>query len=112
MAIVEVTPSDNPPIKLDGRVCIRIGPRRGYATAEEERRLIEKRRWGARPFDQQPMTGATLPDIDVLRFREEYLSVAVHPDVLAENTRSTEQQMRALTLLGPGDQPTVLGLLV
>lgn len=112
MAIVEVTPSDNPPIKLDGRVCIRIGPRRGYATAEEERRLIEKRRWGALPFDQQPMTGATLQDIDVLRFREEYLPVAVHPDVLAENERSTEQQMRALGLLGPGDQPTVLGLLV
>lgn len=112
MAIVEVTPSDNPPIKYDGRVCIRIGPRRGFATSEEERRLIEKRRWGALPFDQQPMSGATLQDIDVLRFREEYLPVAVHPDVLAENERSTEQQMRALGLLGPGDQPTVLGLLV
>ncbi len=112
MAIVEVTPSDNPPIKYDGRVCIRIGPRRGYATPEEERRLIEKRRWGALPFDQQPMTGATLQDIDVLRFHEEYLPVAVHPDVLAENERSTEQQMRALGLLGPGDQPTVLGILV
>ncbi|HEY3847773.1 MAG TPA: ATP-binding protein [Acetobacteraceae bacterium] len=112
MAIVEVTPSDNPPIKFDGRVCIRIGPRRGYATSEEERRLIEKRRWGALPFDQQPMAGAAPQDIDVLRFREEYLPVAVHPDVLAANERSTDQQMRALGLLGPGDQPTVLGLLV
>jgi ATP-dependent DNA helicase RecG len=112
MAIVEVTPSENPPIKYDGRVCIRIGPRRGYATPEEERRLIEKRRWGALPFDQQPVTGATLQDIDVFRFREEYLPAAVHPDVLAENDRSTEQQMRALGLLRPGDQPTVLGILV
>ncbi len=112
LAIVEVTPSEYPPIKYDGRVCIRIGPRRGYATPEEERRLIEKRRWGALPFDQQPVIGATLEDMDVLRFREEYLPVAVHPDVLAENKRSAEQQMRALGLLAPGDQPTVLGILV
>ena len=48
----------------------------------------------------------------MLRFREEYLPAAVHPDVLAENERSPAQQMRALGLLGPGDQPTVLGLLV
>lgn len=112
MAIVEVTPSDNPPVKYDGRVCIRIGPRRGHATSEEERRLIEKRRWGALPFDQQPVTGATPQDLDVLRFREEYLPAAVHPDVLAENERSSEQQMQALGLLGQAQQVTVLGLLV
>lgn len=112
LAIVEVTPSENPPIKYDGRVCIRIGARRGYATPEEERRLIEKRRWGALPFDQQPVAGATMEDMDVLRFREEYLPVAVHPDVLAENDRSIQQQMRALGLLSRGDQPTVLGILV
>jgi ATP-dependent DNA helicase RecG len=112
MAIVEVTPSDNPPLKYDGRVCIRIGPRRGFATSEEERRLIEKRRWGALPFDQQPVPGTTLQDLDLLRFREEHLPVAVHPDTLAENQRSTEQQMRALGLLGVGQQATVLGLLL
>lgn len=95
MAIVEVTPSEYPPIKYDGRVCIRIGPRRGYATPEEEQRLIEKRRRGTPPFDQKPISGATLQDIDVFRFREEYLPTAVHPDVLAENERSTEQQLRA-----------------
>jgi ATP-dependent DNA helicase RecG len=112
MAIVEVTPSDNPPIKYEGRVCIRIGPRRGFATSEEERRLIERRRWGTLPFDQKPVTGATLQDVDLLRFSEEYLPLAVHPDVVAENERNTEQQMRALGLLGPGNHVTVLGLLV
>ncbi len=70
MAVVEVTPSDNPPLKYQGRVCIRIGPRRGYATAEEERRLTEKRRWGNLPFDQQPVSGASVDDLDLLRFRE------------------------------------------
>src|SRR3974390_3022027 len=112
MAIVEVTPSENPPIKYDGRVCIRIGARRGYATPEEERTLIEKRRWGALPFDLQPVAGARIEDLDVLLFREEYLPTAVHPDVLAENKRSVEQQMRALSMLGPENQPTVLGILV
>lgn len=112
MAIVEVTPSDNPPLKYDGRVCIRIGPRRGFATAEEERRLIEKPRWGALPFDQQPVLGTTLQDLDGLRFREEYLPAAVHPDILSENHRSIEQQMRALGLLAVDEQPTVLGLLL
>ena len=112
MAIVEVTPSANPPIKYDGRVCIRIGPRRGFATSEEERRLIEKRRWDALSLDQQPVPGATLQDLDLLRFREEYLPVAVHPDILAENQRSAEQQMRALGLLGANQEPTMLGLLL
>ncbi len=112
MAIVEVEPAANPPIKYDGRVCVRIGPRRGYATAEEERRLVEKRRWGALAFDQQPVVGATRTDLDLLRFQEEYLPAVVHPDVLAENGRTVDEQMRALGIVGPDGRPTALGLLV
>jgi ATP-dependent DNA helicase RecG len=112
MAIVEVTPSDNPPLKYQGRVCIRIGPRRGFATAEEERRLIEKRRWGNLPFDQQPVPGTSMDDLDLLRFREEYLPAVVAPDVLAENGRDTIDQLRALRLLAPDGRPTAAGLLV
>jgi ATP-dependent DNA helicase RecG len=112
MAIVEVQPAENPPIKSDGRVCVRVGPRLGYATAEEERRLVEKRRWGALPFDQQPIAGARVADLDMLRFREEYRPTVVHPDVLAENGRTVEEQMRALGMVGPEGRPTVLGLLV
>ena len=94
MAVVEVEPSENPPIKYDGRVCVRIGPRRGYATSEEERRLIEKRRWGALSFDQRPIVGANINDLDLLRFRNEYLPATVHPDVLEENRRNTEAKIR------------------
>ena len=112
MAIVEVQPAENPPVKYDGRVCIRIGPRRGYATVEEERQLVEKRRWGALPFDQQPVAGATRADLDLLRFQEEYLPTVVHPDVLAENGRTIDEQMRALGIVGPGERPTAFGLLV
>ena len=46
MAIVTVQPADSPPVKFKGRVHIRIGPRRGIATAQEERILNERRRHG------------------------------------------------------------------
>jgi hypothetical protein len=39
VALVIVQPSDNPPVRVDGRTWIRVGPRRAQATAEEERRL-------------------------------------------------------------------------
>jgi ATP-dependent DNA helicase RecG len=112
LAVVEVHPSDNPPVRFNGRTCVRIGPRRGYATPEEERRLTEKRRWGALPFDQQPVVGATIDDLDLLRFREEYLPAAVHPDALAENRRDVRDQLLALRLVHRGGAPTPTGLLV
>lgn len=55
LAVVEVLPSDMTPIRFKGRTCIRVGPRRGIATAEEERRLTEKRRAGDLPFDLRPL---------------------------------------------------------
>jgi ATP-dependent DNA helicase RecG len=45
LAVVIVEPSDAPPVRFQGRVWIRVGPRRAVATEEEERRLIEKRRY-------------------------------------------------------------------
>jgi len=110
--VVEVEPSNNPPLRYKGRTCIRIGPRRGHATPEEERRLIEKRRWGALPFDQQPISGASVNDLDILLFREEVLPATIHADVLAENNRDVEQQLQALRFLHPSGQPTAAGLLV
>ncbi|MSO99875.1 MAG: transcriptional regulator [Acetobacteraceae bacterium] len=112
MAIVEVEPSDNPPLKYQGRVCVRIGPLRGYATAEEERRLTEKRRWGNLPFDQQPVAGTSLSDLNLPRFQEEYLPAVVPPDVLAENGREITDQLRALRILAPDGRPTAAGLLI
>lgn len=112
LVVVEVQPSDNPPVRFRGRTSIRVGPRRGHATAEEERRLTEKQRWGVLPFDHQPVPGATVDDLDLLRFREEYLPAAVHPDVLAENQRDLRDQLLALRLLHVQGQPTLAGLLV
>ncbi|MGH8885752.1 MAG: AlbA family DNA-binding domain-containing protein, partial [Egibacteraceae bacterium] len=49
VAAVLVDPSDAPPVRYRGRVWIRVGPRRAVASAEEERRLAEKRRAGDLP---------------------------------------------------------------
>src|SRR5262249_6756316 len=98
VAVVIVEPSDNPPVRLDNRTWIRVGPRRARATPDEERRLIEKRRWGNLPFDAHGVVGASLDDIDLRRFELEYLPSAISPEALMENHRSVDLQLRGLRL--------------
>jgi ATP-dependent DNA helicase RecG len=111
MAVVIVEPSDNPPVKFEGRAYVRVGPTIRVATAEEERRLTERRRWWNLPFDQQPVPGATLDDLDLVRFKLELLPALVPPDVLAANERSEMDQLRALRMLHPNGTPSVLAVL-
>ena len=112
VAVIEVQPSYAPPMRYDGRVWIRVGPRRAIASAEEERRLTEKRRARDLPFDQSPVPGATMEDLDLDLFSRVYLPSAVSPDVLAANDRSLEQQLASLRFLGPDGIPNVGALLV
>lgn len=114
LAVVVVEPSDAPPVRLRGRVWVRVGPRRAVATAEEERRLTEKRRSKDLPFDLRTATSATLEDLDLDLFYRVYLPSAVSPEVMQENERSPEQQLASLRFvsLGSPNSPTVLGLLV
>jgi ATP-dependent DNA helicase RecG len=44
VAVIEVQPSPSPPVRYEGRVWIRVGPRRASASADEDRRLSERRR--------------------------------------------------------------------
>ncbi|MCJ7602834.1 MAG: ATP-binding protein [Desulfobulbaceae bacterium] len=60
MAVVIVQPVDAPPVRYKGRLWIRIGPRRGLATAQDERILTEKRKYNDTPFDIQPIPTSTL----------------------------------------------------
>ena len=113
VAVVQVEPSENPPTKVDGRCWIRIGPRRGQATAEEERRLTEKRRWGNVPYDMHDVRGATVTDaLDMRAFHNDYLPCAVSPEVLAENRRDRVEQLRALRLVTQDGVPTVTAILL
>lgn len=113
-AVITVAPADAPPVRYKGRVWVRVGPRRSVATAQDERILNERRRYRDRPFDIQPVHGATLADLDLQRFERDYLPAAVAPDVLAANARSTEERLAALKMVGAADArvPTVLGVLV
>ena len=114
LAVVTVQPADAPPVRFQGRVWIRVGPRRAIATLEEERRLTEKRRARDVPFDMQPMRAATLLDLDIDLFQRSYLPSSVAPEVIAENRRSIEQQLASLRLISRPSEPvpTVVGVLV
>src|SRR5262245_60190577 len=99
IAVVMVAPSDAPPVSYQGRVWIRVGPRRAIANAQDERILSEKRRFRDRTFDAHPVPSAALGDLSRTRFEEEYLPRAVAPDVLAVNDRSYEQRLAAAKMV-------------
>lgn len=114
MAIVCVWPADAPPVRYEGRIWIRIGPRRGLASAQDERILNEKRRYHDLHFEAHPVSAATLNDISRPIFDQEYLPNAVAPDILEANARSYEQRLASCGMVASADDPlpTVLGLLV
>ncbi len=91
-----VQPARLPRVRYRGRVCVRIGPRRDYATEQGERRLTEKRVSQARAFDAEPCLGAALSDLSKGVFLNEHLGRAVAPEVIEENHRPLEQRLASL----------------
>jgi ATP-dependent DNA helicase RecG len=114
VAVVSVEPSDSTPVRYKGRIHIRIGPRRGTASAQDERILSEKRRHRDRPFDLQPIPSARVGDLNRRLFEDEYLPTAFASDVLAANDRSYEQRLAATKMIMSAEDPTptILGVLV
>jgi ATP-dependent DNA helicase RecG len=112
MAVATVHPSYFPPVRYHGRTWIRVGPRRGIATVEEELRLTEKRRAGDLTFDLHPVPDAGTDDLDLTQFERLYLPAAIAPDVLERNGRSVQQQLASLRFLTREGLPTVVGMLV
>ena len=98
VVIIEVTPSDLPPVRYKGRVWIRIGPSRRRASQQEERILVEKRTAAQRTFDARPCPGCTVDDLALELFRSTYLPMAVDLAVIQENDRAVEEQMASLRL--------------
>jgi ATP-dependent DNA helicase RecG len=114
VAVVTVMPSDSPPVRYKGAIHVRIGPRKGLATAQDERILNEKRRHRDLPFDVQPVLGVDLSALNLRQFEDEYLANAFSPEVLEENDRSIEQRLAATKLISSIDDrvATILGLMV
>ena len=96
VAIVEVLPSDLPPVRYEGRIWIRVGPRRAIASEQEERILTERRTALARTFDARPCPGATLDDLVVDLFAVSYRPGALAREILEENHRSMAVQLASL----------------
>ena len=83
VAVVEVYPSDLPPVRYKGRVYIRIGPRKGIANEQEERVLSERRVVYARSFDTRPCVEASLDEIALGQF-DSYRREAIAPDIISD----------------------------
>lgn len=99
MVVIEVQPADNPPVRLDARTYIRVGPTLRTATASEEVKLAEKRRFGDLTFDRRPVEGATLDDLDKGFFQNEYLPSIVSSEILAENNRTLSERLSSVHFL-------------
>lgn len=113
MAVVSVWPADSPPVRYEGRIWVRVGPRRGLATGQDERILNEKRRHGDRSFDTHPIAGSNLAELNRGYFENEYLPQAVARDVLDANGRSYEERLASMGMIASIDEPkpTVVGML-
>ena len=96
--VVEVTPSQVPPVRYRGRIWVRVGPRKSIATEAEEKLLTERRLSNICTFDAMPCLGTTLEDLDITLFKKEYLFKAVAEDILQEDKRTIEEQMASLGL--------------
>jgi ATP-dependent DNA helicase RecG len=114
IAVLTVQPADAPPVRYDGRTWIRLGPRRGVATVQDERVLNERRKHRNLPFDVQPVPSSELKVLNRLLFEQEYLPNAFAPDVIAANDRTLEQRLAACKMVSDASNPvpTVLELLV
>jgi ATP-dependent DNA helicase RecG len=113
LAVVEVQPHFLPPVRFNGRVCIRAGIRKGIANEADERILTEKRTAFAHSFDVLPCKGSTLEDISLELFKLRYLPSAIAADILAENGRDLKEQLASLKFYDLNeDCPTYAGILM
>lgn len=112
IAVIEVMPSDLPPVRYKGRIYIRVGPRKAIANEQEERILTERRVALAHSFDARPCREATIKDIALGQF-DSYRRETIDPDTIAANNRSIEQQLASLRLYDPNQScPTHAGILL
>lgn len=113
VVVVEVQPAHFPPVKYKGKICVRVGPRRGVANEDDERKLYEKRASHVLTFDAMPCMGSTIDDLDIRLFRQIYLPKAYPEDVLENDKRDVKYQLQSLGFYDmKHDCPTYAGILM
>lgn len=112
VAVVEVYPSDLPPVRYKGHIWIRVGPRKAVASESEERMLSERRISYARTFDSSPCRDSERKDL-ALGIFDSYRREALAADVIEANHRSIEDQLSSLRFFDPHCHcPTYAGILL
>lgn len=112
VAVVEVHPSNLPPVRYKGQVWIRIGPRKAIANEQEERILSERRVAGAQSFDACALQGSEVGDLSLAQFGA-YRQEVVAADVVTANHRTIEEQLASLRFYDLRTAcPTVGGILL
>jgi len=100
VAVIEVQPTDDPPMRHRGRIWVRVGPTTQVASAQDERRLVERRHAMHQPFDHTVVHSARLED-----------PLAFAPEVLERNERTAAERLEALRL-AHAEMPTIAGVIV
>lgn len=101
VVVMEVHPSDFPPVRYRGRCYIRIGPRKGVASLQEERVLVEKRTSTAKTFDERNCPGSSIEDLSLDVFQLSYISQAFDTETLKANNRTAKEQLASLGFYDP-----------
>ena len=113
IAVVEVQPSKNTPVKYKGVTYVRIGARKSEANEEEERILREKSEVNSQTFDTTPCLQSSIDDLDLNLFKKEYLPKMISSSALKKDKRDIKQQLASLNLFDiTHDCPTVAGILL
>ncbi len=113
LAVVEVHPHFQPPVRYNGIVWIRNGPRKARANEGEERILSEKRSSFARAFETQPCHESQLEDLSLDIFKLSYLPNAIDKETLERNHRDIKEQLASLKFFDlKADKPTNAGILM
>ena len=113
VAVVTVQPCPFTPVRYEGRIWIRNGPRKCIASESDEKILLEKRTSRMLTFDALPCFDATLEDIDLSAFKQIYLPKAFPEEVLKTDRRTVKQQMQALGYFNVKyDCPTYAGIVM
>ena len=113
VAVVTVQPCEFTPVRYEGRIWTRTGPRKCIASEADEKRLLEKRISRMLTFDALPCIDATIDDMDVAAFQQIYLPKAFPEDVLRTDKRTVTQQMQALGYFNTKHNcPTYAGIIM
>ncbi len=104
VAVVIVQPSQDAPLRYNGRVWVRVGPTVQLANPDEERRLSERDRTSDRSHDLRP-SDAEISDLDLHYIETTYIPAAVAMDVLRQIRRPLNHQLQMLRL-AYRDRPT------